>query len=119
MKNFIIVALVLLLVLTFQVTGAGATEGTDEGKIEWNEGAVEYPIVEETITLSVMYPAHVTQAKDFNDLRIVKEWEEMTNVHIDWILVTDGWTEKKNLAFATDDLPDIIMGGNRYSRCAL
>lgn len=36
--------------------------------------------------------------------------EELTGIHIEWECVPDaGFTEKRNLAFASDDLPDIIL----------
>lgn len=39
------------------------------------------------------------------------ETEEATNVHIEWVEIPkSGWTEKINIMFSTDSLPDAIIG---------
>ena len=48
--------------------------------------------------------------KDWNEHPALKRMEELTGIHIEWECVPDaGFTEKRNLAFASDDLPDIIL----------
>nr|WP_243896018.1 extracellular solute-binding protein [Paenibacillus sp. F411] len=49
--------------------------------------------------------------KDYNDLKFYKDLKEATNVNIEWDLVTSqNKVEKKNLMFASGDLPDVIYG---------
>ena len=68
-----------------------------------------YPICDDPVTLKVMCNVGPLAPSDFNDIMIVQRAEEVTNVHIDWLMVPGtGWDEKKNLMLATGDLPDII-----------
>jgi putative aldouronate transport system substrate-binding protein len=72
-----------------------------------------YPIVNETVTLTALVGTGPDSPSDLNTITIIKEAEEETNVHIDWIGVSAGTAlnERKSLMLATDDLPDIF-----YSR---
>lgn len=46
-----------------------------------------------------------------NEMYFFKKIEKMFNIDLDITYITqEGWTEKKNLAFATDSLPDILTG---------
>jgi len=66
---------------------------------------------DEKITLKVAAMKTPVVTKDYNEMDIVKKWEEATNVHADWtIIARDGWDEKKNLMFASNDLPDVFYG---------
>ena len=47
----------------------------------------------------------------WENLRIFKDLEEMTNIHFEFDVVYEGYDEKKNLALATGDLPDIFLSG--------
>ena len=69
-----------------------------------------YPIVDEKVTLTALVGTSVDSPADLNDITILKEAEEATNVHIDWIGVTEGnaFDDRKGLMLATDDLPDIF-----------
>ncbi|UKS26876.1 extracellular solute-binding protein [Paenibacillus sp. HWE-109] len=50
------------------------------------------------------------QGAAWGDLRIFKDLETLTNVHYEFDAVSDGYLEKKNLALATGNLPDVIFG---------
>lgn len=48
---------------------------------------------------------------DPNEMFLYKKIEKMFNIDLEITAVSaDGWTEKRNLAFATNDLPDIMTG---------
>lgn len=66
------------------------------------------PIVKEKVTLRILTGNSAANPADFNDLQIIKDIEEATNVHIEWIMAGSGFEEKKSLMLATNDLPDII-----------
>lgn len=74
-----------------------------------NVNAEGFPIVNEPITLRGMVALNAN-VKDWNEHPALKRMEELTGIHIEWECVPDaGFTEKRNLAFASDDLPDIIL----------
>lgn len=67
------------------------------------------PIVDDPITLKFMVGKPPTTASDYNSLLIWDEYNKMTNIDIDWELVPDnGLEEKRNLALASDNLPDVF-----------
>lgn len=71
-----------------------------------------YPVVSEKITLTAMGQTNSLLPDDWNDLLMFKEMEKMTNIHIKFILIDAGsYNERKNLAFASGDLPDFFFKG--------
>ena len=69
-----------------------------------------FPLVKERETLTFFSP-HNTRIEDYFTNHFVVTYEEMTNVHIDWLLVPpSGLSEKRNLAFASGDMPDCFFG---------
>ena len=89
-------------------TGGGSSSG-EGGKIE-NFNETGYPICpDEKVTLRVMMSSNPQMPSDLNELDLIKEAEETMNVHVEWIMVpSNGWNDKKSLALATGDLPDIF-----------
>ncbi|GIP33471.1 extracellular solute-binding protein [Paenibacillus sp. J2TS4] len=68
-----------------------------------------FPIVNEPITLSAMVLVSPSQPADWNDIAAWQEYEKMSGIHIDWDAYTSAdITEKRNLALASDQLPDIF-----------
>jgi putative aldouronate transport system substrate-binding protein len=69
-----------------------------------------FPITKSKVTLKVFAPMDAT-IEDLNTNEFTKEYEAKTNVHIEWMLVSDKDIEqKKNLLLATNaDMPDIFM----------
>lgn len=86
-----------------------ASEPTKKEDSNFNKTG--YPIVNEPITLRFMVsksPAH----GEFSEMEYFKTMEELTNIKIDFISVDSGsWEEKKNLALASGDLPDLFFTG--------
>ena len=67
------------------------------------------PISEEKITLTGLVSSD-PKVGDWNENPTVKLFEERTNIHVDWESVpAAGFAEKRNLLFASNELPDIIM----------
>ncbi|MBR3503329.1 MAG: extracellular solute-binding protein [Clostridia bacterium] len=96
MKRFF--ALALVLALAFSVP-ALATSLTPEG---W------FPLTEEPLTLTFAAKQGGNQI-DYGDMIVWQKYEELTNVHIDWIMIPSAnFTERENVMFASGDLPDGI-----------
>ena len=71
-----------------------------------------YPILDEMVTYTVMYPRKAQHPTDFSDMWYVKEMRERFNIDLKFIPVEEvAWEEKKALAFASNDLPDIFLDG--------
>jgi len=73
-----------------------------------NFNAEGYPIVDEKITLRVLVANDAFSPPDYNDLKLVQDIEELTNIHIEWIMAGSGVTEKRALMLSTGDLPDMF-----------
>lgn len=70
-----------------------------------------YPLTDEKITLTMWYPMAGSMAElaDFNDGEFWQWYEELTNVHIDFIVPATGTeVEAFRTLFLNDDLPDIM-----------
>ena len=92
-----------------QVKDVGTTATTAEGPAGLNKTG--YPIVKEKITLKMMGSKSSIQGP-WEDLKFFKKMEEMTNIHFEFDAApADTYQEKKNLAFASGEYPDVFFGG--------
>ncbi len=88
-------------------TSAGLTSDVVNG--ETNQQT--YPLTEEAVTLTYWYPnaGSMAELADFNDSYFFKWYEELTNVHIDFIVPAAGSeAEAFQLLFASDSMPDMV-----------
>ena len=68
-----------------------------------------YPIVDETMNLSVL-SGNVEVVTKAEDCDIYNEIAEVTNVNIDWEIIPNGtWADKKGLILARTELPDVMI----------
>ena len=97
-------------VMALGVTACGTSKGSTESKsAEAGFHKTGYPIVDEKVTIKVMAP-NWGNVKDFNELQDIKEYEELTNVHVDWQYFTGDASEKLSLAFAAkNNIPDLFL----------
>lgn len=73
----------------------------------------ELPIVHEPIELDVFVRQAVSSTDDYDDVMIYNEYEERSNVKINWDQIpAEGLTEKRNLALGSDNLPEIFHSTN-------
>ena len=101
------VAAVTALVLAFSFAGCGKKEESSSGS-SVKVAKTGFPIVEEPVTLNVM-AAKFASHSDWKDMMLWKEYEKMTGIHIEWQCVpTESIAEKKNIALASGDIPDIF-----------
>lgn len=81
-----------------EAVSAGETSGFVPG---------EFPISKEPITIRIMVPHSASHAKSLGELDMIKEYEEKTNVHIEWEEVSEeAYAEKYKLTLASGELPD-------------
>ena len=71
-----------------------------------------YPIVNEEITLKILYGAREAEnVPDPDELEIDAYLEELTGIKTEWELVwKNDWETKVNLMFASGEYPDLIIG---------
>lgn len=73
-----------------------------------------YPIVNEPLTLNVMFAIRdVDSMIEPNEMPVVQALEEKTGIHIEWEMIKGAdWETKLNLMFASGEYPDIILAPN-------
>ncbi|MEG0752479.1 MAG: extracellular solute-binding protein [Angelakisella sp.] len=88
-------------------SGSGTQSMPTTASSNLNEAA--FPIVNEQITLSVFGQRDANHA-EWKDMLVMQEYEKMTNIKLDYQEVPQqGYDEKKNLVFASNELPDIFL----------
>jgi len=81
-------------------------EASDKDKEVLNEDK-EFPIVNEEIKLDIFAGQAPATNPDWNDVLIWNEYEEMTNIDVNWEMVPyESREEKRNLALGGGKLPD-------------
>lgn len=108
------------LVLTAAVTagmvsGCSGDKGTPSGGKDApkaGEAAINgtgFPIVKDPLKMTFLTAKAPTTANNWNETMLWQEYAKMTNMNIDFQLVPfDAFTEKRNLALASGDYPDVI-----------
>lgn len=106
--RFLSMALSMGLALSAFAGGAMA-----EGDADTNFNATGMPIVNEKVVQKVVFSSDPVYTTDLGpEMYFFKEMEERTNVNFEFEkLSPDQWNERKNLMFAANELPDILMGG--------
>jgi putative aldouronate transport system substrate-binding protein len=110
------VAGVALLCAATLAFAAGTAEETAEPTGALEEigfNATGMPIVDEQVTVSVA-AIDFWNTPDFNDKQMAQEWEELTNVHIEWQHLPGGNDQQQmvNIMFASGDLPDAFFAAS-------
>lgn len=66
-----------------------------------------FPIVKKPVTLTAMVSRHSSQP-EWKEILAWQEYEKMTGIKIEWQELTSEVTEKRNLALASGDYPDLF-----------
>lgn len=75
-------------------------------------GEITFPLVSEPLTLHFMAPRPSDYANGYADMKLFKEYEAMTGIHIEWEEIpSTGWGEKIQLVLNSVELPDVIYSG--------
>lgn len=120
MKKFICIMLGFMLVLSI-ATGCSSSkdkgkdntftavekEGTKQGDIFNKTG---YPIMNKPAEITLMHGI-ASQNGPWEDMHYFKAMEKITNIKIKFLSIEgSAYVEKKNLAFASGDIPDVVWG---------
>lgn len=102
-------ALVSALLLAGCSSNSGS--GSEAKKAEPSEATVNatgFPLTKEPVTLN-MFTRIAPVNGPFKDMPVFQDYEKLSNVHVDFTEApTDGFQEKKNLLFASNELPDVF-----------
>ncbi|MDN4609896.1 ABC transporter substrate-binding protein [Arthrobacter burdickii] len=89
-------------------SGSGGAAETPDKSEELGLNTTGLPIVDETLTLS-FGGTKSALAPDYADMQLVQQWQQDTNIAIEWEnLPEQVYLEKKNLMLASDELPDVL-----------
>src|SRR5690606_8190502 len=108
----VVVGLVLLLAAC---SGNKASNEEENQKVDEdalaNVNETGFPIVKEPLTLKVFTGKSAQNVNsDWNDILVWNTYAEMTNVNLEWEQIqTDSLEEKRNLALAGGNLPDVFF----------
>lgn len=84
------------------------------------ENGQTYPLVDDKITIEYWYPnaGSMAELADYNDGEFWQMYEELTNVHANFIVPASGTEgDSFQLLFASDDMPDIMFASGTGSQC--
>lgn len=92
-------------------SSANAATGSEDSEAPGYMNATGYPIAKDNITLKLMgakNPIH----SEWKDMEVMKRMEKITNISFNYDTpLLQGYTERKNLAFASGELPDVFYCG--------
>jgi len=110
MNRRIFLALVVAgLVMGMNAFGAGQKAAEAPGGIVVSKTGI--PVVEQPVTVKIAAVKRDEVTKDYSEMQVFEELTEVSNVVVEWdISEEQGWEEKKNLYFASGDLPDAFYG---------
>ena len=91
---------------------ASAVQAQSQQAAKKNFNPTGYPIVSEPITLTIVAQHDIAKGqKKYSEMELFKALEKKTNIKINWIEIPgSAWAERKNLIFASGDLPDAFWG---------
>ena len=117
-KLLLVVFATFLSILLVACGGKDKTNEEQEKEREKAEGNLAesgMPIVKEPITLDFFTAkSHVNLSKDWNDLMLWNKYADMTNIEVNWVeqVSMETLSEKRNLALAGGNLPDVFYASN-------
>ncbi|WP_068607246.1 extracellular solute-binding protein [Paenibacillus swuensis] len=90
------------------LTGCTSNEKTESPS---STAVIQSFPLEQPLTLKVFTSRNVNSEKPYNEMKLFKDLQAQTNVNIDWSYASgQDLQEKKNLLFASNDLPDAFYG---------
>lgn len=91
-------------------SGSGSNSKTEPGNnAETTVSKEGFPIVQEPIKLT-MFARTAPVNGPFKDMPVFQDYEKKSNVQVEFSEIpTDGFQEKKNLLFASNELPDALF----------
>ncbi len=102
-------AVLMAAVVAAGLAACGNDEQANAPTEETGVNLTGFPIVDEKITIKVMAP-NWSNSRDFNEKSVIQEYEEKTNIHVEWTYFTGDASEKLSLAFAAkNNMPDCFL----------
>jgi putative aldouronate transport system substrate-binding protein len=115
MRKKLCVVSSVMLVASMSLSGCNSSAKKEDSAKAPSDSSISapgtFPIAKEKINITVMTPAGSDPSNTLETNAFTKELEEKTNIHINWEFVQSNFKEKMNLAFASNELPDIIDTG--------
>lgn len=111
--KLIMLACLVVTITTGTLVGCSNKNATSktEGADPENFNVEGMPIVNEPIEITALTQVDPL-SKDYNEMEILKKFDEGTNVDVKYECVAGNvWEEKKNLTLASGKLPDVFFGG--------
>ncbi|BFH64359.1 ABC transporter substrate-binding protein [Paenibacillus azoreducens] len=91
--------------------GEAATSGTDGSSKAEGVKKEGFPIVDKPLTLKIM--SQDAGKADWGKMPVMQEMEKLTGIHMEYQLTPiDSFATKKNLIFASGDMPDIFYAAD-------
>ena len=108
----LVLAVVLAVSLLAGCSGNPSSSASDSGSSSGSEAEnfnkEGFPIVNETITLKG-FGGRAPEDIAWEEVENYKEYEKMTNIHIEWELAdVENIEEVRNIKLASGDLPDLF-----------
>lgn len=76
----------------------------------FSQDDITFPLVDEPIEVSVMFPRNANHAEDFSNIWWTKHVAELTGITFNFTLIEDSvWEERKNLAFMGNTYPEVFF----------
>lgn len=89
------------------LTACGSKQNSAVASVD--AASASFPLTD-TVTFTALTHEPSFAGQEINDRLIAQRLEEETNVHIDWtVYVDDQFGEKKQLALAKKELPDMVF----------
>ncbi len=109
MKKVVVLALAASMLLSMTACGSGKKVGGNSGKVE----PVTFPL-EEPVTFTFMVSGTETPdfKKQIENVKMWKDLEEATNVHIEFDFLGANYEEQLALRVTSNDYTDVIWGSN-------
>ena len=105
MRNTLLITVIAVAI----AVPAWSAPGAEKSSVELDftlSAAGEFPIVDKKVDIDVLAVSRHPEW-DYDNRGFVKWYEELTNVHVNWMIVPfDGAQQKVNLVLASGDLPD-------------
>ena len=106
---FIVVCFVVMFTNCRRRSGTAAGSSAEGGTVA-NMNLSGYPIAIEPVTLRVAVTKRPQHNRSVREFEYLVDLEKKTNVKIDWVEYEAGQAdEKRKLAFATNQLPDVFL----------
>lgn len=123
--NLRLLAMFIIIAMVFTACSPAGPSGEANSKKPNSSGAPQaakettepgtFPISKEPVTITIMVPYSSSQSTHLKDLDMIKKYEEMTNVHVEWDEVAEeAYAEKYKLVLASNNLPDAFGSGYSY-----